>query len=47
MLSFTWKVFTETGNIDMYLLFKELEKEKYNKYKNKLDENQKLAKVDF
>jgi hypothetical protein len=27
MLHFTWKVFSETGNIDTYLLFKELEKE--------------------
>ncbi|WP_077214010.1 YqzL family protein [Bacillus dakarensis] len=27
MLDFTWKVFSQTGNIDMYLLFKELEKE--------------------
>ncbi|AST92611.1 YqzL family protein [Sutcliffiella cohnii] len=28
MLDFTWKVFTETGNIDTYLLFKELEKDR-------------------
>ncbi|QFT89891.1 hypothetical protein FIU87_14600 [Bacillus sp. THAF10] len=27
MLDFTWKVFKETGNIDTYLLFKELEKD--------------------
>lgn len=27
MLDFTWKVFSETGNIDTYLLYKELEKE--------------------
>ncbi|WP_071395805.1 YqzL family protein [Bacillus tuaregi] len=27
MLDFTWKVFSQTGNIDTYLLFKELEKE--------------------
>ncbi|MBS4173570.1 YqzL family protein [Bacillus sp. FJAT-49736] len=27
MLEFTWKFFTETGSIDTYLLFKELEKE--------------------
>lgn len=26
MLDFTWKVFSQTGNIDTYLLFKELEK---------------------
>lgn len=27
MLNFIWKVFSQTGNIDMYLLYKELEKE--------------------
>lgn len=27
MLNFTWKVFTQTGDIDTYLLYKELEKE--------------------
>lgn len=27
MLDFTWKLFLETGNVDTYLLFKELEKE--------------------
>ncbi|WP_449620618.1 YqzL family protein [Robertmurraya sp. Marseille-Q9965] len=27
MLDFTWKIFSETGNIDTYLLYKELEKE--------------------
>ena len=27
MLDFTWKVFSQTGNVDTYLLFKELEKE--------------------
>ena len=27
LLDFTWKVFSQTGNIDTYLLFKELEKE--------------------
>lgn len=27
MKELTWKVFAETGNIDTYLLFKELEKE--------------------
>ncbi|MFY4774890.1 YqzL family protein [Metabacillus sp. RGM 3146] len=25
MLDFTWKVFFQTGNIDTYLLFKEIE----------------------
>nr|WP_259544884.1 YqzL family protein [Heyndrickxia oleronia] len=27
MIEFTWKVFAETGSIDTYLLFKELEKD--------------------
>jgi hypothetical protein len=27
MLDFTWKLFSQTGNIDTYLLFKELEKD--------------------
>jgi hypothetical protein len=28
MLNFTWNVFSQTGNVDTYLLFKELEKER-------------------
>ncbi|AEH47184.1 YqzL family protein [Parageobacillus thermoglucosidasius] len=27
MIEFTWKLFSQTGNIDTYLLFKELERE--------------------
>lgn len=27
MLELTWKLFSQTGNIDTYLLFKELERE--------------------
>jgi hypothetical protein len=27
MLDFTWRVFSNTGNIDTYLLFKEIQKE--------------------
>ncbi len=27
MLDFTWKVFSNTGNVDTYLLFKEIEQE--------------------
>lgn len=27
MIDFTWKVFSQTGNIDTYLLLKELEQE--------------------
>lgn len=44
MLDFTWKVFSETGNIDAYLLFKELEKEKQEIPGNLEDE---LAQIDF
>ena len=44
MLDFTWKVFTQTGNIDTYLLFKELEKEKQEIPGNLDDE---LAQIDF
>ncbi|MFS0644130.1 YqzL family protein [Siminovitchia sp. 179-K 8D1 HS] len=29
MYEFTWKVFKKTGNIDTYLLLKELEKEEH------------------
>ncbi|RWR15149.1 YqzL family protein [Siminovitchia fortis] len=29
MYEFTWKVFKKTGNIDIYLLLKELEKEEH------------------
>ncbi|UII54912.1 YqzL family protein [Cytobacillus spongiae] len=44
MLDFTWKVFSHTGNIDTYLLFKELEKDN-----DEIPEEQaeKLAEVDF
>lgn len=44
MLDLTWKVFTQTGNIDTYLLFKELEKEKQEIPENPDDE---LAQIDF
>ncbi|WP_374721688.1 YqzL family protein [Peribacillus tepidiphilus] len=44
MLDFTWKVFSETGNIDTYLLFKELQVEKQEV--TELVEEE-LAKVDF
>jgi hypothetical protein len=29
MLDFTWKVFSKTGSIDSYLLYKEIERENY------------------
>lgn len=41
MIDFTWKIFSQTGNIETYLLFKELENEmnhhasSYYKDKNK------------
>lgn len=44
MLDFTWKVFTQTGNIDTYLLFKELEKETQEIPDNQDDV---LAEIDF
>ncbi|AGK54958.1 YqzL family protein [Bacillus sp. 1NLA3E] len=44
MLDFTWKVFSSTGNIDTYLLFKEIEKEKPEIPGNQDDE---LAEIDF
>ncbi len=44
MLDFTWKVFSQTGNIDTYLLFKELEQEKREIPGNSNDE---LAEIDF
>ncbi|MFZ3588191.1 YqzL family protein [Bacillus sp. DJP31] len=43
MLHFTWKVFSETGNIDTYLLFKELEKEHETRTE---DFNEELAEID-
>jgi hypothetical protein len=44
MLDFTWKVFSQTGNIDTYLLFKELEQER-----REIPDNQEedLAEIDF
>lgn len=44
MLDFTWNVFTQTGNINTYLLFKELEKERQEIPDNLDDE---LAQIDF
>lgn len=36
MIDFTWKLFSQTGNIETYLLFKELENETHQAayYKN-------------
>ncbi|MBP1080709.1 MULTISPECIES: YqzL family protein [Bacillus] len=44
MLNFTWTVFSQTGNVDTYLLFKELEKEK-TEVPERLDN--KLAEIDY
>lgn len=44
MLDFTWKVFLQTGNVDTYLLLKELEKEN-----QEIPESQdsELTEIDF
>ncbi|PLT30972.1 YqzL family protein [Peribacillus deserti] len=44
MLDFTWRVFSSTGNIDTYLLFKELELEHGDKPEMAETE---LAETDF
>jgi hypothetical protein len=44
MMDFTWKLFAQTGDIDTYLLFKELEKENQEIPGNQNDE---LAQIDF
>ncbi|WP_071460164.1 YqzL family protein [Bacillus massilinigeriensis] len=44
MLDFTWRFFAQTGNIDTYLLFKEMEKERTEIPGNQEDE---LAEIDF
>lgn len=44
MLDFTWKVFSQTGNIDTYLLFKELEKDSQEIPKN---DDGELAEIEY
>jgi hypothetical protein len=44
MMDFTWKLFAQTGDIDTYLLFKELEKENQEIPGN---QNEELAQMDF
>jgi hypothetical protein len=44
MIDFTWQIFTQTGCIDTYLLFKELEKENQELPGN---QNEELAQIDF
>ncbi|WP_010173717.1 YqzL family protein [Bacillus coahuilensis] len=46
MLDFTWKVFSETGNIDTYLLFKELEGNEDGK-SSYLEHTEQLVETDF
>ncbi|WP_110926903.1 YqzL family protein [Bacillus massiliglaciei] len=38
MLDFTWEVFSETGNLDTYLLFKEIEAERLESADGSLEE---------
>ncbi|MBE3570871.1 MAG: YqzL family protein [Bacillales bacterium] len=44
MLDFTWKLFLKTGNIDTYLLYKELEKESQSA---RLEGEEELAEAEF
>lgn len=44
MLEFTWKVFADTGNIDTYLLFKELERDRRQ---DQYERDEDPADVDF
>lgn len=44
MMDFSWNVFLQTGNIDTYLLIKELEKENQEIPGNL---NEQLAQIDF
>lgn len=44
MLDFTWSVFKETGNIDTYLLFKEIQLENIDPFENNEEE---LADMNF
>lgn len=44
MLDFTWRLFTETGNVDTYLLFKEMEFEKQERTEQS---NEELVHIDF
>ncbi|ASV68964.1 YqzL family protein [Cytobacillus sp. FSL W7-1323] len=44
MKDFTWKVFSQTGNIDTYLLFKEIEKDYHD---IPVEQDEELAEFDF
>ncbi|MFX3623794.1 MAG: YqzL family protein [Ectobacillus sp.] len=43
MLNFTWKVFSQTGNIETYLLFKEIEQDGQE---GQSQQNEELAEMD-
>ncbi|WP_170007705.1 YqzL family protein [Bacillus fonticola] len=43
MLDFTWSIFKQTGNIDTYLLLKEMEQEGYSEPKSE----EELAQLQF
>ncbi|HZG72307.1 MAG TPA: YqzL family protein [Chondromyces sp.] len=45
MLNFTWKIFSETGSIDTYLLYKELEKD--HQESSPFAQEDELAELDF
>lgn len=38
MLDFTWKIFTQTGNLETYLLMKEIEREYQETAENNMNE---------
>ncbi|SFA70443.1 YqzL-like protein [Lentibacillus halodurans] len=38
MIDFTWKLFSQTGNIETYLLLKELEKSESTEHNDNLQE---------
>lgn len=44
MLEFTWKVFSHTGCIDTYLLYKEMEQHPTERTENK---DKELKEIDF
>ncbi len=44
MLDFTWRVFKETGNIDTYLLFKEIQLDHQGPFES---DDEELADIDF
>jgi hypothetical protein len=43
MLNFTWNVFSQTGSVETYLIYKELEKERQERLN---ESNDKLAEMD-